>query len=96
MANPRFIVTSLSGAQWEARALYEDFYCARGEMENRIKEQQLDQGVSTPITGLKISVFRGSDASASSKLLLASPAILAILLKRHAGRLPAWIRTSVN
>jgi Transposase DDE domain group 1 len=41
-ANPRFIVTSLAPAQWEARALYEEFYCARGEMENRIKEQQLD------------------------------------------------------
>ncbi|MGH9817704.1 MAG: IS1380 family transposase [Candidatus Acidiferrales bacterium] len=41
-ANPRFIVTSLSAMQWEARALYEDLYCARGEMENRIKEQQLD------------------------------------------------------
>lgn len=37
--NPRFIVTSLSAEQWEARALYEDFYCERGEMENRIKEQ---------------------------------------------------------
>jgi hypothetical protein len=41
-ANPRFIVTSLAPAQWEARALYEELYCARGEMENRIKEQQLD------------------------------------------------------
>ena len=41
-ANPRFIVTSLDPAQWEARTLYEDLYCARGEMENRIKEQQLD------------------------------------------------------
>jgi Transposase DDE domain group 1 len=39
--NPRFIVTSLSAEEWEARALYEDGYCARGEMENRIKEQQL-------------------------------------------------------
>lgn len=40
-ANPRFIVTSL-GAEWmEGRKLYEEFYCARGEMENRIKEQQL-------------------------------------------------------
>lgn len=36
--NPRFVVTSLGG---EARVLYEDLYCARGEMENRIKEQQL-------------------------------------------------------
>jgi Transposase DDE domain group 1 len=40
-ANPRFIVTSL-GPEWmEGRRLYEEFYCARGEMENRIKEQQL-------------------------------------------------------
>jgi Transposase DDE domain group 1 len=40
--NPRFVVTSLVGEQWEARDLYERLYCARGEMENRIKEQQLD------------------------------------------------------
>lgn len=41
-SNPRFVVTSLSPEQWDARALYEDLYCARGDMENRIKEQQLD------------------------------------------------------
>src|SRR5262249_12692186 len=41
-ANPRFVVTSLSSDRFDARALYEDFYCARGDMENRIKEQQLD------------------------------------------------------
>src|SRR5215475_8550312 len=41
-ANPRFIVTSLSPEQYDARALYEVLYCARGEMENRIKEQQLE------------------------------------------------------
>ena len=41
-ANPRFIVTSLPAAQWPAQALYEELYCARGEMENRIKECQLD------------------------------------------------------
>jgi len=39
--NPRFVVTSLAAAQIDARTLYEDLYCARGEMENRIKEQQL-------------------------------------------------------
>ena len=39
--NPRFVVTSLSATTHEARALYEDLYCARGEMENRIKQQQL-------------------------------------------------------
>jgi len=41
-ANPRFVVTSLARDVMDARALYEDLYCARGEMENRIKEQQLD------------------------------------------------------
>ncbi len=37
-ANPRFILTSLEG---EPRKIYDEIYCARGEMENRIKEQQL-------------------------------------------------------
>lgn len=41
-ANPRFVVTSLGDDKWPAQKLYEDLYCARGEMENRIKEQQLD------------------------------------------------------
>jgi Transposase DDE domain group 1 len=37
-ANPRHVLTNLSGA---AQQLYDELYCARGEMENRIKEQQL-------------------------------------------------------
>jgi Transposase DDE domain group 1 len=41
-ANPRFVVTSLARQEHEARHLYEKLYCARGEMENRIKECQLD------------------------------------------------------
>jgi Transposase DDE domain group 1 len=41
-ANPRFIVTSLTEDHGDGRRLYEDVYCARGEMENRIKECQLD------------------------------------------------------
>jgi len=40
--NPRFIVTSLTSEDVEAQELYEKIYCARGEMENRIKECQLD------------------------------------------------------
>ena len=40
-ANPRFVVTSIASEEIDARELYEDEYCARGEMENRIKEQQL-------------------------------------------------------
>ncbi|GAN34992.1 IS1380 family transposase [Candidatus Brocadia sinica] len=39
--NPRFVVTSLKSEEKDARSLYEQEYCARGEMENRIKEQQL-------------------------------------------------------
>ena len=41
-ANPRFVVTSLSPRKASARRLHEKLYCARGDMENRIKEQQLD------------------------------------------------------
>ncbi len=41
-SNPRFVVTSLKAAEYGAKELYEDIYCARGEMENRIKECQLD------------------------------------------------------
>lgn len=39
--NPRFIVTNLPRKFWPAQMLYEEIYCARGDMENRIKEQQL-------------------------------------------------------
>ena len=41
-ANPRFVVTSLKSSEVGAQHLYEVIYCARGEMENRIKECQLD------------------------------------------------------
>jgi hypothetical protein len=40
-SNPRFVVTSIPAQQFDARTLYEQEYCARGEMENRIKEQRL-------------------------------------------------------
>src|SRR5690606_20423665 len=39
--NPRFVVTNLSRSRAGAQRLYEELYCVRGEMENRIKEQQL-------------------------------------------------------
>jgi hypothetical protein len=38
-SNPRFVVTSLPAQAWAAQPLYEELYCARGDMENRIKEQ---------------------------------------------------------
>lgn len=40
-SNPRFVTTSLSKEEYAANTLYEEIYCARGDMENRIKEQQL-------------------------------------------------------
>ena len=40
--NPRFVVTSLPAETHPARALYEEFYCARGDAENRVKEHKLD------------------------------------------------------
>lgn len=40
-ANPRFVVTSFTATEYKAQVLYEQLYCARGDMENRIKEQQL-------------------------------------------------------
>jgi hypothetical protein len=40
-ANPRFVVTTIEREKMEARTLYERLYCGRGDMENRIKEQQL-------------------------------------------------------
>ena len=40
--NARFVVTNLDEKEYDERAVYEDIYCGRGEMENRIKEQQLD------------------------------------------------------
>ena len=41
-SNPRFICTSLPKETFEAKSLYQDFYCQRGDMENRIKEQKID------------------------------------------------------
>jgi hypothetical protein len=49
-ANPRFIVTSLKRKAIDAQTLYEQVYCARGEMENRIKECQLDLWATSTAT----------------------------------------------
>ena len=50
-ANPRFVVTSLSAEQAPMQELYEKLYCARGEAENRVKEQQLDLFADRTSTG---------------------------------------------
>jgi hypothetical protein len=58
-ANPRFIVTSMHEDVIDARALYEDVYCKRGEMENRIKETQSDLfGDRMPATTMRANQLR--------------------------------------
>jgi len=76
-ANPRFIVTSLPIAQWPARALYEDCYCARGECENRIKEAQLDLFADR----LSTATFRANQL----RLWLASAAYVLMHTLRRVG-----------
>lgn len=71
-ANPRFIVTSLHEAEATARYLYEDLYCARGDMENRIKECQLDlMADRTPTTTMRANQLRLWFASMAYVLLCA-------------------------
>jgi hypothetical protein len=76
-ANPRFVVTSLSAAEYPAQALYEREYCARGDMENRIKEQQLF-----------LFAYRTSCATMRAnqiRLLLSTVAYIVMRALRHFG-----------
>src|SRR3954453_7138594 len=58
-ANPRFFVTSLSYEEVAPQRLYEEIYCARGDMENRIKECQLDLFADrTSVTSVKLVEIR--------------------------------------
>ncbi len=75
MANPRFIVTSLSSGK--PSALYENLYCARGDMENRIKEQQLDLFADRTST----NTMRGNQM----RLYLASVAYVLVSTFRRVG-----------
>jgi hypothetical protein len=64
--NPRFVVTSLAAEGRAARPLYEEDYCGRGEMENRIKEQQLhlfaDRTSTAKMRGNQVRLFLSSIA----------------------------------
>ena len=63
--NPRFVVTSLPSQDWAARALYEDLYGARSEMENRIKEQLMlfsDHPSTAYLRGNQICLYFSSVA----------------------------------
>ena len=58
-ANPRFVVTSLDAEEHDAKALYETLYCARGDMENRIKDKQLDLfGTRTSAASMRANQLR--------------------------------------
>jgi len=71
-ANPRFVVTSLGREEAETRYLYEKVYCARGEMENRIKECQLDLFADrTSAKTMRANQLRLSFASMAYVLLCA-------------------------
>jgi hypothetical protein len=65
-ANPRFVVTSLTADGRAAKPLYEEDYCGRGEMENRIKEQQLhlfaDRTSAQTMRGNQVRLFFSSIA----------------------------------
>lgn len=76
-ANPRFLVTSLPPSAWQAKPLYEDLYCARGEMENRIKECQLDLFADRTST----ATFRANQL----RLWLASMAYVLVCALRRIG-----------
>ena len=69
--NPRFIVTSLSAAACDASGLYEDLYCARGEMENRIKECHSGSRRSASAATMKANQLRLWFASMAYVLLCA-------------------------
>jgi hypothetical protein len=69
-ANPRFVVTSLPTERFDARALYEEQYCARGDMENRIKEQQLGMFADrTSTNGMRSNQLRLWFSSAAYVLM---------------------------
>jgi Transposase DDE domain group 1 len=74
--NPRFVVTSLTAAEWPAPALYEQLYCARGDMENRLKEQLMLFADRTSTAYLRSNQLR---------LYFSSVAYVLLQMLRHLG-----------
>jgi hypothetical protein len=68
-ANPRFVVTSLPASAIDVRALYEDLYCARGEVENRIKDLPGSQGrpPRSPRSGKQLDLFADRTSAATMR-----------------------------
>ena len=91
--NPRFVVTSLSGILWPAQPLYEELYCARGDMENRIKEQfsLFADRVSTSLS--KVWPWRDGWRRAC-RVLLASVAPRGLVLRYRSLQFPARRRAT--
>jgi hypothetical protein len=91
-ANPRFVVTSLPPGRASAQALYEDIYCARGDMENRIKEAQGDLfGQRTSTRSFRANQLR-LWFSAMAYVLLQSLKRIALANTALATAAPATIR----
>ena len=74
--NPRFVVTSLTVEEWSAPALYEQLYCGRGDMENRIKEQLMLFADRTSTAYLRSNQLR---------LYFSSVAYVLLQMLRHLG-----------
>lgn len=74
--NPRFVVTSLTAEEWPGSALYEELYCARGDMENRIKEQLMLFADRTSTAYLRSNQLR---------LYFSSVAYVLLQMLRHLG-----------
>ncbi len=87
--NPRFVVTSLEDDAWAPRPLYEKLYCGRSEMENRIKECQLDLYADQASTQWR--------ASNQLRVYWSSFAYLFIcLLRRHGLAQTPWARAQAS
>jgi hypothetical protein len=93
-SNPRFVVTSLAAEAWEARRLYEQLYCARGEMENRIKEQLMLFADRTSTAFLRSNQIR-LDYSSAAYLLMEALRRLGLKATELARAQSATIRLKV-
>ena len=108
--NPRFIVTSLEPEAYQARELYERLYCARGEMENRIKDQMslFADGMSTEsfrgnqlrlyLSTFAYTLLRGlrEQALKGTELAKAQPQTLRLRLLKIAATVRATVRLTVR
>jgi hypothetical protein len=92
-ANPRFVVTSLVLKQYPAQELYEADYCGRGEMENRIKKQQLHMFADrTSAATMRANQIRLFSSSIAYTLLEALRLGLAGTSMAQAQRQTIWLR----